>query len=53
MEYEEEPRKFYVILLSNASQKLYPTNTLSSFKAHLARSVDLGSAGIGKLGYAK
>jgi hypothetical protein len=38
-----EPTHFYVTLLSNASQKLYPSNTLSSFKVHLARPVDLGS----------
>jgi hypothetical protein len=38
-----EPTHFYVTLLSNASQKLYPSNTLSSFKLHLAWPVDLGS----------
>jgi hypothetical protein len=38
-----EPTHFYVTLLSNASEKLYPSNTLSSFKVHLARPVDLGS----------
>jgi hypothetical protein len=38
-----EPTQTYVTLLSNASQKLYPSNTLSSFKVHLARPVDLDS----------
>jgi hypothetical protein len=38
-----EQTHFYVTLLSNASQKLYPSNTLSSFTVHLARPVDLGS----------
>jgi hypothetical protein len=38
-----EQTQFYVTLLSNASQKLYPSNTLSSFTVHLARPVVLGS----------
>jgi hypothetical protein len=38
-----EHTHFYINLLSNTTQKLYPSNTLSSFKVHLARSVDLGS----------
>jgi hypothetical protein len=38
-----EQTHFYITLLSNASQKFYPSNTLSSFKVYLARPVDLGS----------
>jgi hypothetical protein len=38
-----EQTHFYITLLSNASQKLYPSNTLSSFTLYLARPVDLGS----------
>jgi hypothetical protein len=38
-----EKTHFYVTLLSNASQKLYPSNTHSSFKVHLTRPVDMGS----------
>jgi hypothetical protein len=38
-----EPTHFYITLLSNTSQKLYPSNTLSSFTVHLSRPVDLGS----------
>jgi hypothetical protein len=34
---------FYVTLLSNALQKLYSSNTLSSFTVHLAQPLDLGS----------
>jgi hypothetical protein len=40
---ENEPTHFYDILLSNASHKLFPSNTLSSFKVQLTRPVDLGS----------
>jgi hypothetical protein len=38
-----EQTHFYITLLNNASQKLYRTNTLSSFTIYLARPVDLGS----------
>jgi hypothetical protein len=38
-----EQTHFYITLFSNASQKIYPSNTLSSFTVHLARPVDLGS----------
>jgi hypothetical protein len=34
---------FYVTLLSNASQKLYSSNTLISFTVRLAQPVDLSS----------
>jgi hypothetical protein len=40
---ENEQTHFYVPLLSKASQKIYPSNTLRSFKINLARPVDLGS----------
>jgi CRISPR/Cas system-associated endoribonuclease Cas2 len=50
MAYEDQPRHFYVTLLSNASQTLYPANTLSSFKTHLARPADLVSDGIWEVG---
>jgi hypothetical protein len=36
-------KHFHITLFSNASQKVYPSNTLSSFTVHLARPVDLGS----------
>ena len=35
---------FYLNLLSNDSQKLYPTNTLSAFTASLAQPIDLVSS---------
>jgi hypothetical protein len=35
-----EPTHFYVTLFSNASQKLYSSNTLSSFEVHVARPTD-------------
>ena len=38
-----DPKHFYVTLLSNVSQTIYPTNTLVSFTAHLAQPIDLGS----------
>ena len=34
---------FYVTLLSNSSQTMYPQNTLAAFTAHLAKPIDLGS----------
>jgi hypothetical protein len=40
---DNEPTHFYIILLSNASQKLYPSNRLSSFTVRLLEPVDLGS----------
>jgi hypothetical protein len=43
---KDQPRHFCITLLSNASQTLYPANTLSSFKTHLARPVNLDSDGI-------
>jgi hypothetical protein len=45
-----EQTHFYITLLSNASQKLYPSNTLTSFTVHLARPVDLGSDSRWKVG---
>jgi hypothetical protein len=38
-----EPTHFYVTLLSNSSQELYPSNTISSFTVHLAQPIDMGS----------
>jgi hypothetical protein len=40
---ENEHTHFYVTLMSNASHKLYPSNTLNSFKVHLAQPVDMDS----------
>jgi hypothetical protein len=34
---------FYVTLFSNASQSLYPDNTLAAFTCHLAQKINLGS----------
>ena len=36
-------KHFYVTLLSNGSQKLYPTNTLAAFTNRLAQPIELGS----------
>jgi hypothetical protein len=47
---ENEHTHFYVTLLTNASQKLYPSNTLSLFKVHLAQHVDLDSPGRWEVG---
>jgi hypothetical protein len=38
-----EQTHFYITLLSNASQNLYTSNTLSSFTVNLARTIDLVS----------
>jgi hypothetical protein len=43
MSASNESAHFYVTLLSNASLKIYPSNTLSSFTLHLAQPVNLGS----------
>ena len=34
---------FYVTLLSNGSQKSFPTNTLSAFTTRMSQTIDLGS----------
>jgi hypothetical protein len=47
---ENEYTHFYVTLLSNASQKLSPSNTLSSFKVNLEQPVNLGSTGRWEIG---
>jgi hypothetical protein len=39
----EEKVDFYVTLFSHASQKQYPSNTLSAFTIQLARPIVLGS----------
>jgi hypothetical protein len=41
MEYRKH---FYITLFRNASQKVYPSNTLSDFKIQLAQPTDLGSS---------
>jgi hypothetical protein len=38
-----EQNHIYVTLLSNSSQKLYPTSTLSAFTTRLAQPIDLVS----------
>jgi hypothetical protein len=50
MSSQDQPRQFYVTLLSNASQTLYAANTFSSFKTHLERPIDLDSDGIWDVG---
>jgi hypothetical protein len=42
--------QFHVTLLSNASQKLYPENTIGAFRVELARPTDLGPVGHRKVG---
>ena len=39
-----DPKPFYVTFFSNASQDLYPDNTVAAFTIHLAKPIDLGSA---------
>jgi hypothetical protein len=46
-------QQFYVTLLSNSSQKLYPSNTLSAFTCHLAQEIDLGSNDSWEVGLAE
>ena len=38
-----DPNQFYMTLLSNTSNNLYPDNTNAAFTAELARPVKLGS----------
>jgi hypothetical protein len=47
---ENDPPHFYVTLLSNASQKRFPSNTHSSFKVRLALPVGLGSTDMWEVG---
>ena len=47
------PNHFYVTLFSNASQKLYPANTLSAFTVHLAQPIDMGSTDRWEVGVCK
>jgi hypothetical protein len=42
--------QFYVTLLSNASQKLYPENTIGAFTVELARPIDLRPVGHWEVG---
>jgi hypothetical protein len=41
---DTDRKHFYITLFSNASQKLYPDNTLASFTIRLAQLIILGSA---------
>jgi hypothetical protein len=36
-------KHFYITLFSNASQKIYPRNTIAEFTVQLAQRIDLGS----------
>ena len=40
--YDYDPKHFYVTLFSNASQSLYPNNTISAFTVELPRPIELG-----------
>jgi len=40
----EDPKQFYVTLFSNASTNLYPNNTIDTFTAELALTIELGSS---------
>src|SRR5215472_5673986 len=40
----QHARPFYLTLFSNASQKLYPNNTISAFTSNLPQPIDLGSS---------
>ena len=40
--YDNDPKKFYVTLITNASQSLYPNNTVSAFTVELPRPIELG-----------
>ena len=42
--------QFYVTLLSNVSQQLYPANTLKAFTTRLAQPIDLSSTDIWDVG---
>jgi hypothetical protein len=44
---------FYVMLFSNASQKMYPSNAIAAFTVHLARPIDLGSNSKWEVGLAE
>ena len=37
-----DTKQFYVTLISNASQSLYPDNTVPAFTAQLAHPIELG-----------
>ena len=41
---EIDRKHFYVSLLSNASQKIYPDDTEAAFTVHLAQPIDLGTS---------
>ena len=41
---EIDRKNFYVTLLSNASQKIYPDNTKAAFIIHLQQPINLGTS---------
>ena len=45
--------QFYVTLFSNASKEVYPDNTLTAFRIHLAQPIDLGSSSDWEVGLAE
>ena len=47
MEYQNH---FYILLFSNASQKVHSSNTLAEFTIKLAQRIDLGSTEIWEVG---
>jgi len=40
--FDNDPKHFYVTLFSNASQSLYPTNTIGAFTVELPQPIELG-----------
>jgi len=40
--FDNDPKHFYVSLFSNASQTLYPTNTIGAFTVELPQPIELG-----------
>ena len=41
--YDNDPKNFYVTLFSNASQSIYPSNTIGAFTVELPQPIELGS----------
>jgi len=40
--FDNDPKNFYVTLFSNASQSLYPTNTIGAFTVEIPQPIELG-----------
>ena len=40
--FDNDPKHFYMTLFSNASQSLYPTNTIGAFTVELPQPIELG-----------